>query len=67
MLFSHQVFEEHVGFGSTGNAFVKGFKREREANMLWFATLDSDHWTPISHKVFLESFCRSQFSHKSVN
>ena len=29
------LFHEHVEYGSTGKAFIKGFKRERESNMLW--------------------------------
>ena len=29
------IFAQHVEFGSTGKAFIKAFKREREANMLW--------------------------------
>ena len=32
-----KVYQQHIDFGSTGKAFIKGFKREREANMLWHA------------------------------
>ena len=38
---------------------VRGTQRGRELRLMF--------WCLISHKVFLKSFCKSQFPHKPVN